>query len=73
MTTFAGLIEQIGVHELARQLRIPADHVRTMRLRNSIPPTYWETLLVECRKRRLPIAYSTLFSLRQNRFRRKRG
>lgn len=45
MNSFAAIIDEIGIKEVADILGIPDSHVRVLKTRDSIPPTYFKRLV----------------------------
>jgi hypothetical protein len=45
MNSFREIIDAFGVARLATLLGVGQSHVRVMKVRNVIPPTYWRKIL----------------------------
>lgn len=45
MTSFREIIDAFGVSRLASILGLGESHVRVMKVRNSVPPEYWERMI----------------------------
>lgn len=45
MNSFREIIDAFGVARLAELLGIAQSHVRTMKVRNVIPPQYWRKII----------------------------
>lgn len=58
--TASDIIEKIGVAELSEAIGKPQSHVRTMKVRNSIPVQYWKETVTAAKKAGLKINHETL-------------
>jgi hypothetical protein len=45
MDSFQEIIDAFGISKLAALLGVNQSHVRVMKVRNVIPPTYWRKIL----------------------------
>jgi len=45
MESFREIIDAFGVANLATLFGVPKSHIRTMKVRNVIPPQYWRKIL----------------------------
>jgi hypothetical protein len=52
-TSHAAIIEALGIAPLAATIGVDASHVRTMKARDSIPPTYWQAVVATAAERGL--------------------
>lgn len=69
MRTFSDLIDEFGVADLAKILKVDESHVRTMKARDSVPPEYWGQIIEEAPKHRVRgVSWKTLKALRDSRF-----
>lgn len=69
MKTFAAIIEAFRVESMAKVLKIPEQHVRVLRHRNSIPPEYWGQLIEAAPKYGITgLSWRRLKSMRDRRF-----
>jgi hypothetical protein len=66
--SFSEIIDAIGIGTLATVFGVPESHVRTMKVRKSIPFDRWPELVKAARDRGFDLDEGTLRGLRARRF-----